>query len=342
MQPTMRIVRHSPGLPAAARGGVITIGNFDGVHIGHRAVIGEARRIASDLAAPLAAVTFEPHPRRYFRPDAPAFELTPLRGKIRQLDMLGIETMRLVRFDRSVASQPPERFVEDIVVAGLEARHVVVGYDFVFGQGRRGNAELLADLGARHGFGVTSVDPVTVEGGPVYSSTNIRASLADGDPLAAAALLGRCWEIEGKVATGDKRGRTIGFPTANLALDDYLEPAIGVYAIWAGLDRRDGADRSDGPDGTIWHMGCANIGRRPTFGGDEVVVEAHLFDFTHDIYDRQLRVALVDYIRPEQKFSGIDELRARIAEDCAAARGILESIPAGDLRAPPERTRAVA
>lgn len=332
----MQIVRHSPGLPAAARGGVVTIGNFDGVHIGHRAVIGEARRIASDLGAPLAAVTFEPHPRRYFRPDAPAFELTPLRGKIRQLDMLGIETMRLVHFDRSVATQSPERFVEDVVVAGLEARHVVVGYDFVFGQGRRGNAELLAALGELHGFGVTTVDPVTVEGGPVYSSTNIRASLADGDPLAAAALLGRCWEIEGKVATGDKRGRTIGFPTANLALDGYLEPAIGVYAIWAGLDR------PDGTDGTTWHMGCANIGRRPTFGGDEVVVEAHLFDFADDIYGRQLRVALVGYLRPEQKFSGVDELRARITKDCSAARGLLESLSAGDLRAPPERTRAVA
>ena len=266
----MQIVRHSSGIPASARGGVITIGNFDGVHLGHRAVIGAARGIAADMHAPLAAVTFEPHPRRYFQPDAPAFELTPLRGKIRQMDLLGIEMVRLVHFDESVAASPPEHFVEQVVAAGLEARHVVVGYDFVFGRGRKGNVALLTTLGESHGFAVTSIDPVKIEGGPVYSSTNIRASLAGGDPIAAANLLGRCWEIEGKVITGDRRGRTIGFPTANLSIDGYLEPAIGVYAIWAGLERADGTD---------WHMGCANIGRRPTFGGADVVIEAHLFDF---------------------------------------------------------------
>ncbi len=329
----MQIVRHSAGIPASARGGVITIGNFDGVHLGHRAVVDEARRIASDMNAPLAAVTFEPHPRRYFSAAAPAFELTPLRGKLRQLELLGVETLRLVHFDESVATAPAEQFVDDVIVAGLETRHVVVGYDFVFGRGRKGNAELLTTLGARHGFGVTSIDPVRIKDGPVYSSTNIRASLAGGDPAAAANLLGRCWEIEGKVVTGDRRGRTIGFPTANLALDGYLEPAIGVYAIWAGLDR---------PDGTAWHMGCANIGRRPTFGGEEVVIEAHLFDFSDDIYDRPLRVALVEYLRPEKKFNGIDELKAQIALDCTAARKLLESISAGDLRAPPERAQAVA
>ena len=329
----MRIVRHSAGIPASARGGVVTIGNFDGVHLGHRAVVGEARRIASQMDAPLAAVTFEPHPRRFFNADAPAFELTPLRGKLRQLERLGIETVRLVHFDKTVAAQAPERFVEQVVVAGLEARHVVVGYDFVFGRGRVGNVETLAALGARHGFSVTAVDPVTVEDGPVYSSTNIRASLAERDPVAAANLLGRCWEIEGKVMTGDRRGRTIGFPTANLPLDGYLEPAIGVYAIWAGLERA---------AGTVWHKGCANIGRRPTFGGADVVIEAHLFDFGQDIYGRKLRVALVDYLRPEQKFNGIDDLRAQIADDCAAARELLEGVPAGDPRAPPERTQALA
>jgi len=329
----MQLVRHSSGVPASARGGVITIGNFDGIHLGHRAVVGAARRIASEMDAPLAAVTFEPHPRRYFQPDAPAFELTPLRGKVRQLDLLGIETVRLVHFDESVATAPPERFVEQVIVDGLEARHVVVGYDFVFGRGRSGNVELLTTLGADHGFAVTSIDPVKVEGGPVYSSTNIRTSLAGGDPVAAANLLGRCWEIEAKVIAGDQRGRTIGFPTANLSIDGYLEPAIGVYAIWAGIERA---------DSTVWHMGCANIGRRPTFGGADVVVEAHLFDFAEDIYDQSLRVALVDYLRPEQNFSGIDELQAQIVEDCKAARGLLRNISSGDLRAPPERSHAAA
>ena len=329
----MQIVRHSSGIPASARGGVITIGNFDGVHLGHRAVVGAARCLATEMDASLAAVTFEPHPRRYFQLDAPAFELTPLRGKIRQMDLLGVEMVRLVHFNESVATSPPERFVEQVIVTGLEARHVVVGYDFVFGRGRKGNVALLTALGQSHGFTVTSIDPVKIKGGPVYSSTNIRASLAGGDPLAAANLLGRCWEIEGNIITGDQRGRTIGFPTANLSIDGYLEPAIGVYAIWAGLERT---------DGTVWHMGCANIGRRPTFGGANVVIEAHLFDFADDIYGQPFRVALVDYLRPEKKFSGVNELQVQIAKDCSAARSLLESISPGDLRAPPERTQAVA
>ena len=329
----MKIVRHSSGIPAFARGGVVTIGNFDGVHLGHRAVVGAARRLATNMGASLAAVTFEPHPRRYFQFDGPPFELTPLRGKIRQMDLLGVEMVRLVRFDNSVATLPPERFVEQVIVSGLEARHVVVGYDFVFGCGRMGNVELLTALGQSNVFAVTSIDPVKIEGGPVYSSTNIRASLAGGDPLAAANILGRCWEIEGKIITGDQRGRTIGFPTANLSIDGYLEPAIGVYAIWAGLERA---------NGTVWHMGCANIGQRPTFGGTNVVIEAHLFDFADDIYDQPFRVALVDYLRPEKKFSGVPELQAQIANDCKAARSLLESILPGDLRAPPERTQAVA
>ena len=329
----MQLVRHSSGVPASARGGVITIGNFDGVHLGHRAVIGAARQIAADMDVPLGAVTFEPHPRRYFQPELPTFELTPLRGKMRQLDLLGIETVRLVHFDESVATAPPEQFVDQFIVEGLEARHVVVGYDFVFGRGRSGNVELLTKLGADHGFAVTSIDPVKIEGGQVYSSTNIRNSLASGDPLAAANLLGRCWEIEAKVITGDQRGRTIGFPTANLSIDEYIEPAIGVYAIWAGIEK---------PEGTVWCTGCANIGRRPTFGGEKVVVEAHLFDFAEDIYDQPLRVALVEYLRPEKKFSGIDELQAQITDDCQSARSLLESISPGDLRSPPERSQAVA
>ena len=329
----MQIVRHSSGIPAFARGGVVTIGNFDGVHLGHRAVVGAARRLATDMGTSLVAVTFEPHPRRYFQLDGPAFELTPLRGKIRQMDLLGVEMVRLVHFDKSVATLPPERFVDQVIVSGLQARHVVVGYDFVFGRGRKGNVELLTTLGQSNGFAVTSIDPVKIEGGPIYSSTNIRASLVGGDPLAAANILGRCWEIEGKIISGDQRGRTIGFPTANLSIDGYLEPAIGVYAIWAGLERS---------DGTVWHMGCANIGRRPTFSGTNVVIEAHLFDFAGDIYEQPFRVALVDYLRPEKKFSGIAELQAQIAKDCKAARSLLESILPGDLRAPPERTQAVA
>jgi riboflavin kinase/FMN adenylyltransferase len=186
----------------------------------------------------------------------------------------------------------------------------------------------LSDDGA---FGFTAVDPVTVEGGPVYSSTNIRGCLRNGDPAGAAALLGRCWEIEGRVQKGDQRGRTIGFPTANVHMDDYVEPALGVYAVWAGIER-DGV--------TEWRMGSANIGHRPTFDGEGVVLEVYLFDFTDDIYSQLLRVALVDYIRPERKFDGIPQLREQIALDCGAARKLLEGIKPDDFRRPPDRAPA--
>jgi riboflavin kinase/FMN adenylyltransferase len=213
------------------------------------------------------------------------------------------------------------------MLGGLDVRHVSIGYDFVFGHKRRGNADLLRRLAAEAGFGVTVVEPVKRGDGQVYSSTRIRELLAAGQPREACELLGRCWEIEGRVRKGDQRGRTIGFPTANVGLDEYLEPRLGVYAVWAGIE--DGAR-------TTWHMGCANIGRRPTFAGTTVQIEVYIFDFADDVYDRLLRVALVDFIRPEQKFDGIASLRAQIASDCSAARRLLESIKPGDLRAPPD------
>ncbi len=324
----MRIFRYTAGLPDAVRGGVVTIGNFDGVHLGHQAVIGEAAREAARRDAPMTVVTFEPHPRRFFRAGEPPFELTPLRSKVRWLQAIGVETLQLVYFDADMSQASAEDFVQNLLIDGLDARHVVVGYDFVFGHGRRGDVDMLRSVSDGGAFGFTIVDPVTAENGPVYSSTNIRGFLRDGDPLGAAGLLGRCWEIEGRIQTGDQRGRTIGFPTANIPIDDYVEPALGVYAVWAGLER-DGA--------TEWHMGSANIGHRPTFDGEGVVIEVYLFDFTDDIYSQLLRVALVDYIRPERKFDGIPQLREQIALDCAKARKLLESIQPGDLRGPPDQ-----
>ena len=200
-------------------------------------------------------------------------------------------------------------------------------YDFVFGHNRRGNAEFLRAIGPEHDFDVSAIEPVKDETGIVYSSTNIRNCLRRGDPAGAATLLGRLWEIDGRVTKGDQRGRQIGFPTANVRLDDYVEPALGVYAVWAGIEEA----------GVMtWRPGCANIGKRPTFDGTEVVVEVYIFDFVDDIYDKLLRVALVEYIRPEKKFDGVAELREQIARDSRDSRALLESVGQDDLRLPPE------
>jgi riboflavin kinase/FMN adenylyltransferase len=322
----MRIFRHHSGLPESADGHAVAIGNFDGLHRGHLAVIDGARQAAAKAGAPLGVVTFEPHPRRFFRPKDPPFELTPLRSKVRQLRALGVDTLYLTHFDEAIAAMSAEEFVDDML-GGLKVGHVSIGYDFVFGNKRRGNADLLRQLAPKYGFGVTVVEPVKRTDGHVYSSTRIREMLATGSPREACELLGRCWEIEGRVRKGDQRGRTIGFPTANVGLDEYVEPKLGVYAVWAGIE--DGA-RTD------WHMGCANIGRRPTFEGTTVQIEVYIFDFADDIYDKLIRVALVEFIRPEVKFDGIASLRAQISNDCSAARRLLEGIKPDDLRAPPE------
>lgn len=322
----MRIFRHVAGLPDFVRDTSVAIGNFDGVHLGHQAVIAEAAEHAKRLGASLSVITFEPHPRRFFRPEEPPFQLTPLRSKVRRLQAAGVEHLLVVHFDAETAKLGHEAFVDMFVVGGFRAKHVTVGYDFVFGAGRGGNVEYLRERAARDGFSLSAVEPVKDASGLVYSSTNIRNCLVDGNPLGAARLLGHPWEIEGRVIKGDQRGRQIGFPTANVALDEYVEPALGVYAVWAGIE--DGGV-------TRWHMGCANIGRRPTFDKNDVNVEVYIFDFTDDIYDKLLRVALVEYIRPEKKFDGIGQLREQIALDSHDARALLESIGADDFRRPP-------
>lgn len=321
----MRIVRHPSAIPDDARGAAVTIGNFDGVHRGHEAVIGAAAEAARGLGAPLAVVTFEPHPRRFFRPEEPPFQLTPLRSKARRFESLGVDTLLALRFDAAMARVAPEAFIDKVLAQGLAARHLTIGYDFVFGHNRQGNVETLARWANGAGVGFEVVEPVAGWGETVYSSTNIRACLRDGKPGAAAAQLGRCWEIEGRVREGDKRGRLLGFPTANLALAETVRPALGVYAVWAGVEQ-------DG--GTVWHPGCANLGIRPTVGGTVVGLETHIFDFDRDIYGRLLRVALVEYIRPERKFDGLDRLRDQIGRDGHAARELLASIESGDPRAP--------
>lgn len=323
----MRIFRHVVGLADVVHGSSVAIGNFDGVHLGHQAVISEAAERARDLGSPLSVVTFEPHPRRFFRPDQPPFELTPLHGKARRFRAAGVDHLLVVHFDAETSRLDRGEFVDVFIADGFRARHVTVGYDFAFGAGRGGGPEFLSCRAARDGFGLTVVEPVADAAGTVYSSTNVRKCLAGGDPAGAARLLGRPWEVEGRVLRGDRRGREIGFPTANLDAGEYFRPALGVYAVWAGVDEG-GA--------TTWRMGCANVGRRPTFGKEDVAVETYIFDFAGDIYDRQLRVALVEFLRPEKKFDGVSELRRQIALDSRRARGLLEGIGTGDPGCPPD------
>lgn len=297
-------------LLAAWKGGVVALGNFDGVHRGHQALIARSAELAHARGVPLVALTFEPHPRRFFVPDTGPFRLTLPAAKRRLLGRYGAQAVLAQRFDAAFAALSPEAFIDDVLLKGLGARHVVCGYDFTFGARRGGNVERLRERGRARGFDVTVLDPIMREG-EIYSSTRIREALRAGWITEAAELLGHRWEIEGAVEMGDQRGRMIGFPTANVALGEHLRPRFGVYAVRVRV-------------GEVWHHAVANLGRRPTFGKLQENFEVHLFDFSDDLYGRTLRVEMVDFIRPEMKFSGLDQLKAQIAADGEAARKILK------------------
>ena len=316
-----RIVRHPGSGSTHPRGAVLALGNFDGLHLGHAALIGEARDRARAERVPAGVLTFEPHPRSVFMPEGEPFRLTPLRVKEREIARLGVDLLFVQHFDAAFARKSAESFVEDVLVGAVGVTHLVVGHDCTFGNRRRGTPEMLREAGAAHGFGVTVIEPVRGADAAVYSSTHIRELLREGRPRDAAAQLGRYWEIDGRVAVGDRRGRTIGFPTVNLGLGEYLRPAFGVYAV------RVSGDGADDPFDGRTIDGVANIGLRPTVGTPEPRLEAHLFDIDADLYGRHLRVSLIDFIRPEKKFAGLDELKAQIAEDAARARTILAEAP---------------
>jgi riboflavin kinase/FMN adenylyltransferase len=317
----LRIIRHPGSGAAHQRGAVLAMGNFDGLHKGHAALIDHARSLAAARGAPTAVLTFEPHPRNVFVPGTEPFRLTPFRVKEREIARLGVDFLFIQHFDREFAEQSAESFIADVMVGAIGLAHIVVGHDCTFGNRRRGTPALLREVGDRRGFGVTVIDPVS-GGGMVYSSTRIRELLQDGKPREAAAQLGRFWEIDGRVARGDQRGRTIGFPTANLGLGEYQRPCFGVYAV------RVSGDGADDPFGGETIDGVANIGLRPTIGGTLVPrLEAHLFDIDRDLYGRHLRVALVDFIRPERKFGSFDDLKVQIAADADRARAILKATP---------------
>lgn len=313
----MKIIRHFDNVPAALKGAVLALGNFDGVHLGHQKVIGEARRVAEELDAPLGVLVFEPHPRQYFAPDAPFFRLTPFRAKARLLESLGVDLLVALPFDADMAQRPAEQFVFDVLVNGLQATHVVAGYDFHFGKGRGGDAVALAYFGEMEGFGV-SIVAAARDGEQAISSTRVRDCLVAGKPDEAASLLGHWWSVEGHVQHGDQRGRTIGFATANLPLADHVNPAFGVYAVLVEIE--------DGPH-QGHYKGVANVGKRPTFDKSDVLLEVHIFDFAGDIYGVHASVSLIAFLRPEQKFDGLDSLKAQIALDSDKARTLLASLP---------------
>ena len=304
----MRILRNTRDLPAEARGAVVALGNFDGVHRGHQALIGKARGLADDAGAKLVAVVFEPYPREFFRPDAEPFRLTPFRAKSRLLDALGVDFLIELHFDAAMAATQAPDFVAEVLVKELAVSHVVVGEDFRFGKGRSGDAVTLAYMGEMEGFGVTVFAPLAAGSDRKISSSRIRAALREGHPDEAARLLGHWWSVEGVVVPGDKRGRSIGIPTANLHVKGTLVPAFGVYAVRVHI----------GAEAKIYD-GVANFGLRPTFAVSEPLLEAHLFDFTGEFYGEWVRVELIAYLRPERKFESLEALKAQIAVDSRAA-----------------------
>ena len=305
----MRILRDRTAIPPDARGASAAIGNFDGVHLGHQAVIDLARR----TGAPLGIVTFEPHPREWFVPGGAPFRLMNAQAKAHRLQVLGVETLFELRFDAALVTLTPEAFVRDVLARDLGLSHAVVGADFHFGKGRAGTAATLRDLGQGMEIEVTVAPMLELDAGEV-SSTAIRTALSEGRPQDAARMLGHWHRIEGPVLHGEKRGRELGYPTANMSIAGLHPPRFGVYAVKV--------DVLDGPHAGSYG-GASSIGVRPQFGGEVANCETFLFDFAGDLYGATLSVALVDYLRPEMTFDGLPALIRQMDADCLRAREIL-------------------
>ena len=307
-------------IPARCRGASVAIGNFDGLHLGHQALLKAALGDAARNERMAGLVTFEPHPRSVFQPEQPLFRLSPPRLKAALAKTFGAGFCAVIGFDRELASMEAEDFVRHYLVDRLGISHIVSGYDFHFGKGRRGNPEMLKQLGREHGFGVTIVEQVTREdGASPYSSSSIRAALHAGHTAAANSQLGYRWTIVGTVVEGDRRGRTIGFPTVNIMLDPGMEPAHGIYAVRV---------RDLGDDRSGVHHGAAYFGWRPTFDTDRVFLEVYLLGFEGDLYGHELAVEFVEMVRPDQKFASLDELVAQMNQDCENVAMVLEAAAA--------------
>ena len=308
----MRLVRLGPEGPLGLREPAVTVGNFDGVHRGHQALVERVVARARRSGGTAVVLTFDPHPARVLAPDRAPGALTTPDQKQELLASLGADLVVVLPFSPAVAAQSPEQFVSRVLVASLGARQVVVGESFRFGRGQSGDAARLVALGAAGGFGVEAVPPV-LDGGQPVSSSRVREALAGGDVATAQRLLGRAFFVDAGVVRGDGRGRTIGVPTANLESTNEVLPARGVYAA-----------RCRVPDGS-WRMAVVNRGRRPTFGGEAETVEAHLLDFDSDLYAGTVRLAFAARLREERRFAGVQELVAQIRDDVSRARALLSS-----------------
>jgi riboflavin kinase/FMN adenylyltransferase len=300
-------------MPEALRGAILALGNFDGFHQGHQAVVGSAIAWARSEGRPCVVATFSPHPMRYFRPETPPFRLTRLDQRGALFAAAGADAMLVFHFDAALADTPAEDWIEQVIAGQVGAAGVVTGQDFTFGRRRGGNAALLREVGARFGVTARTVGPVHDAEGPI-SSSRIRAALQAGDCATATRLLTRPFAIRAAVQHGDKLGRAIGFPTANLAMGEYLRPRYGIYAVTGLL-----------PDGRRL-PGAANLGVRPTFDPPKELLEPYFFDFSGDLYGQEIEVAFHAFLRPEAKFASLDALTEQMAKDCAEAKRLLASI----------------
>jgi riboflavin kinase/FMN adenylyltransferase len=304
----MRIFKDLQDVTESARNTVVVIGNFDGVHRGHCAVLAQGREIADSLGKELSILTFEPHPRRLFRPDDPPFRITPEVLKAERLEKSGVDNLFSLHFDWDFASQSAESFIKNIIANGVSPAHIVVGYDFRFGQLRKGKPENFQSAG----FDTTIIQEVA-DDEEKLSSSRIRTSLRHGKIDEANELLGWEWEIRGEVVPGDQRGRELGYPTANVQLGDTTHPAYGIYATWVQIEGEE-----------EWRPSATNIGIRPMFETPEALVETFIFDFDKEIYGKTLRVKPVKRLRGEAKFESLEDLIEQMAKDCEQARNILK------------------
>ena len=318
----MRVIGAGEKVPRDFHGAVVAIGNFDGVHRGHQTLLKVAREIAAKEARPCGVLTFEPHPRTFFKPSEPVFRLTPEPLKARLIAALGASFTAVLAFDRELSSLEPEEFVARFLAGGFHASHVVTGYDFHFGRGRKGSPATMMALGTHSGFGVDIVDQVTDEGDmhSPFSSSSIRQALRHGHVASAAHELGYHWTIMGEVVKGDRRGRTIGFPTLNIVLEPGTEPYRGIYAV--RVREADGGS-------TFWH-GAGYFGDRPTFDTGRSFLEAHLIGFDGDLYGKTLFVEFIELIRPDRRFASVAELTDQMAKDCLEAKARLSRFETDD------------
>lgn len=308
----MLLVRDFTSCPESAKDAFVALGNFDGVHRGHRAILETTVRLAHAAKKPAAVMTFEPHPREFFARTQTPFHIYPLQRKLRLLRQCGIDIVYLARFNATLAATSAQDFVDRILVGELDVRHVITGHNFAFGKGRQGNTEFLDRAICAQGRSYTAINPVHDAHRNTISSSAVRDALAQGEMASACALLGAPYQIQGRVRRGDRRGRTIGFPTANLSLGKLCRPRFGVYTARAYINA------------SVFSC-VVNIGLRPTFSASEPLLEAHIFDFGADIYGKKVAIEPIAFIRDEQKFEGIEALKTQIMRDCETAKAMLRA-----------------